>query len=461
MTSPPTRKDNAMPDNLPPELVVDSYDELRRRFGRRVQADWAGELERLHGHGAVLDAADRRVLGRSLVDHALADYARECLAAGSPLLAPEAEDELARAVVADVFGARALDRYLQDEAVVDICANGPDNVFVYYDDGRVERAPALARSDQELIELVQLLARESGQERRFDPAAVKIDLTLAEGSRLFAALGVGPWPVLAIRRHHFAKYARLAQLREAGTIDHGLEQVLACAVRGKLNTLVSGGTGTGKTTLARAGCNEMEAAERLVTAEDTDELGLYRFPDLHPNVVPLLVRPPNIEGRGEVGLAELTYMALRARPDRVIVGEVRGAEATPMCLAMTQGNDGSIGTIHASSSRHALRRLAMYIAFYEHVDPRAAYQLVGEAVHLVVHVVKRRLPGEAGARHLVTSVREVTKATEAGVESVEVFGPGPDRRAVYSGAAFQAETLELLEDAGFDRSLLQPGTWWR
>jgi Flp pilus assembly CpaF family ATPase len=253
----------------------------------------------------------------------------------------------------------------------------------------------------------------------------------------------------------------LDQQLDAGMIDLGLREFEGAAVRARKNLVVAGGTGAGKTTHVRALAHEIPTHERLVTIEDSLELNLHRFADRHQQVVAFQEREPNVEGEGAVSAAELVRWALRASPDRVIVGEVRGAEVLPMLLAMTQGNDGSLCTVHASSSRAAFGRLATYAAMApERLDLETTNLLVAGAVHFVVFIAQRSIPGQKTER-FVSSIREVVGAEGPLVVSNEVYRPGHDGRAV-PGVPVRAETLVELEAVGFDSGLLDnPGGWWR
>jgi Flp pilus assembly CpaF family ATPase len=231
--------------------------------------------------------------------------------------------------------------------------------------------------------------------------------------------------------------------------------LLAAAVRAKRNIVICGGTGTGKTTMLRALLNEVPPHDRIVTIEDAYELGLDRFEELHPDYDMLQSRPANIEGRGAVTMLDLTKMALRMDPDRVIIGEVRGGEAFPMVLAMSQGNNGSMCTMHADSTRAVFPKLAAYVSMAETGLPvETVNLLLATALHLVVHI-----DVIDGVRRVV-SIREVVDADGARIISNEIFAPGIDGRAVPAYPLRNA-TLALLEQHGFDATLLdQTGGWW-
>jgi len=262
---------------------------------------------------------------------------------------------------------------------------------------------------------------------------------------------------LSIRRHGF-RTVTLADLAENGTVDVGMHAFLAALVRARRNILITGGTGVGKTTMLRALASEIDPMERIVTIEDAFELGLDHDPNAHADVVALQAREANLEGEGAVSQSELVRWALRMTPDRVIVGEIRGPEVVPMCNAMSQGNDGSMATLHASSSKIAFTRLASYAAQGpERLPLEATNLLVASSVHFVVHLAR----AAGTTTRVVSSVREVVGTDGTQVISNEVYRPGPDRRAHPVPGALRTDTLAQLSDAGFDPALLESTKDWR
>ena len=227
-------------------------------------------------------------------------------------------------------------------------------------------------------------------------------------------------------------------------------------VAARFNVIVAGGTGAGKTTLLRCLLNEVGSDERIITVEDSLEIGLEHFAELHPNRVDLEARDANLEGVGEFPMHRLVRSGLRMQPDRVIVGEVRGAEALPMMLAMSQGNDGSMCTIHADSSVGVFGRLQMYMAMTpERFDVEVTNLMIANAVHFVVHL--NRLDTN---ERVVTSIREVTGADGATVASNEIYAPDDTGRAMPRFAPSDA-TRHRLERFGFDQRWLQlPTAGW-
>jgi Flp pilus assembly CpaF family ATPase len=417
--------------------------DLRESLRRRLADDLLDARTQMTDRD--LDADDERQLAMSLVLRALSEHSRDRIRDGQQPLDADDEAELVSAVLADTFGTGALEHYLADPTVTDVLVHGADIVHVVHADGRRERVPGLARSDDELVEMVRTLAREAGA--RFDASGVEANFALADGSRLFAAIGVSPRPILVVRRHHLAELASLADLQRAGMIDTRLGDLLRALVLARQNVIVSGGTQAGKTTLCRALCHEIPNDEHVVTIEDTYELQLHRSPERHPMVTALLARPENTEGAGEVTLAQLTRMALRVSPDRVVVGEVRGAEVIPMLDAMSQGNDGSMGTVHASSSRAAPTRLAGYAIRTGQLRLDEALFLVASAVDVVVHVAR----GADGGRR-VTSVREITAGGGDGlvISSSELFAAPAGEVARPTGVPLGRERAEALHAVGYE-----------
>jgi pilus assembly protein CpaF len=420
----------------------------------RLRADEVGERPRM-------SPADQRQFGRQLINRRLERYAKEQLEEGREPLSFDDENALGQAIHDALFGLGALQRLLDDESIENIDANGCADVWVTRSDGSKARAPAIADSDEELVDTLRMTAARVGlTERRFDNGSPALNLQLPDGSRLFAVMAVTAKPSVAIRRHRFPKVF-LDDLVGLGSIDVALREFLAAAVRARKNFIVCGGVDAGKTTLLRAMLNEVGPEERIVTIEDNLELGLDRYADLHPDVVALEAREENVEGEGAIDLATLVRWGLRMNPDRVIVGEVRGHEVIPMLNAMSQGNDGSMCTIHANSSLSAFSKLAMYaVQAPERLNLEATNLMVANAINFVVHIGTAVGGGEGGLRRYVSSVREIVGAEGPLVMSNEIFMPGYDKRAV-PAAPLRDSTQADLAAAGFDSSvLLRPDGWW-
>jgi pilus assembly protein CpaF len=412
--------------------------------------------EREHTAGLAMPPAERERIARQLITAALDAFAADQIAAGHGPLRPDAESRVARMVADSLLGAGGLQPLLDDATVEEIRAIGCNAVFVRRTDGSVEQAGPIADSDEELVDQIRVLAARTGtEERRWDRASPILNLQLPDGSRLNAVMAVAKRPSLSIRRHGYIKVT-VADLVRLGTLDRCLGAFFTAAVRARLNTLISGRVGAGKTTTLRALASAIPPVERIVTIEDTFELGLDADAAAHREVVALQARDANVEGEGAIDMAELFRTGLRMTPDRVIVGEVRGHEVIPMLNAMSQGNDGSWGTIHASSSAGVFKKLVLYAAQSpERLAPETTNILVAEAVHLVVH-----LAFAADGRRVVTSVREVVDADGLQVSSNEVFRSRDDGRAV-PGAPCSVGLMAVLEAHGFDPYLIQrPQGWW-
>jgi pilus assembly protein CpaF len=354
------------------------------------------------------------------------------------------DEELIELVQEQVFGLGRLQPLLNDDSISDIHVRGSSPVWVKRRDGTREMLDAVVDTDQELVDLIRHIAtRHTEYERRFDSANPELNLQLNDGSRLFATMEVALRPSLIIRRHGF-DISNLEQLRDMQFISNAGAAFLSAAVAARRNIVVAGGTGSGKTTLLRALINEIPANERLVTIEDAYELGIDRFEDLHPDYDSLQARPANTEGAGEIDLVRLTRMALRMDPDRVIVGEVRGAEAFPMLLAMSQGNNGSMCTLHADSARSVIPKLAAYIAMANTGLPITTINmLISSSIHLVIHVDNTRW----GRR--VSSIHEVIDVAETFVVTNSLFTLN-DAGELVVDYPMRRETLDLLLSAGLD-----------
>jgi len=378
-----------------------------------------------------MSAEDERQFARALIAQALEGHARAEITAGRPPFTAMDEEELATAIHAALFGVGRLQPLLEDERIENIDVNGCDRVFLSYADGQEIMAEPIADSDEEMVELIQALAAYSGlSSRPFDTAHPQLDLRLPDGSRLSAVMDVTLRPAVSIRRARLGKVF-LADLVGNGTFSQELGDFLCAATAARKNIMIAGATNAGKTTLLRAIANQIPPSERLVTVERALELGLDHFPELHPNVVALEERLPNSEGLGAISMAGLVRRSLRMNPSRVIVGEVLGDEIITMLNAMSQGNDGSLSTIHANSSMEVFNRIATYaIQASERLPLEATHMLIAGALDFVVFIEKRNDYAHGGTlRRFVTSVREIT-GIDGRVLSSEVFAAGPDGRAV-------------------------------
>src|SRR5215218_8659344 len=313
-------------------------------------------------------------------------------------LDPETREVLTARIVRLATGLGPLEPLLADPSVDEVMVNGPTEVWVERR-GRVERAPASFGSETELLHAIERVLAPLG--RRVDEASPMCDARLPDGSRVNVVVPplAVDGPCMTIRRfrpHGFS----LEDLVANGTVPPAVADFLADCVRARAPVLVSGGTGSGKTTTLNALSGAIPDGERIVTIEDAAELALRQ-----EHVVRLEARPPNVEGRGEVTIRALVRNALRMRPDRIVVGEVRGAEALDMLSALTTGHDGSLTTVHATSAQEALRRIETLALMADVGLPHAAIrEQVADALHLVVCQSR----SADGARR-VTSVAEVVR----------------------------------------------------
>jgi pilus assembly protein CpaF len=387
-----------------------------------------------------------------LVEQAVAQVLREqtmaALADGRPPMSVEAEEQLRRCLLDAFTGLADLQPLIDDDGVENIDVNGAENVYVSYAGGKRVRMGPVASSDEELADMLRKVAASLGvQERRFDPGLPRLNLRLPGGHRLFAVMSVTERVCVSIRRHRFMQLT-LGELAGLGSMTPAMADLFQAMVAARLNVVVSGGMDTGKTTTVRALCSAIGPQERIVTVEDPYELGLDTDP-AHPDVVPMQPRDPNIEGEGGIDMTTLVRWATRMNASRVIVGEVRGAEVIPLLNALNQGTDGSMTTIHASSTREAFKKIAGYARqAKEHLPFDVTYQLVGGGVHVVVQLGKT-----ADGARVVTGLREVLDADATQVRSNEIFKPGPYRRAVLCGR-FSDDTIDKLLDVGFDPTAL-------
>ena len=427
-------------------------------LSRRVVDEVTGELSRWsherERQGVRSDPGQERAEVERLIPGALERLGRDRLAAGEAPLDADQEAAIVADTRARLMGFGPLDRLLADPSIENVHANGCDRVFITRAGGERAQGPALAATDAELIELIRRVAAQGGRtERRFDDARPLLNLRLPDGSRLSAVMHVAGRPSLSVRRHRHTDVG-LADLVRLGTLGEDLAAVMAAAVRRPhpFNIVVAGGTDAGKTTFLRALLAEVEPSERLVVIEDALELQLERDRQRHPDVVELETREANVEGAGEITMRDLARHALRMAPDRVIVGEVRGGEVLEMLLAMSQGNDGSLCTLHADSSAAALTKIATYALMApERMPVEATNLLIAQSVKLVVHL-SRLGDGD----RVVSSVREVTGADGRLVVSNEVFAPGPDGRARLVHA-FSERSWGRLVSNGLDPEVLRHG----
>ena len=294
------------------------------------------------------------------------------------------EAALAADLTNDMIGLGPLEPYLEDDEVTDVLVNGPFDVYVERR-GKLEKTPARFRDGEHLVGVAQRIA--AAVRRHIDEASPMVDARLADGSRVNIVLPplVLNGGTISIRKFPAHSLTLEAMVRQRN-LSPEIAGVLQIAARSRVNILISGGTGSGKTTLLNAVSQHIDSTERIITVEDAVELQLQQ-----PHVVQMETRPPNIEGAGHVPQRELVRNALRMRPDRIIVGEVRGPEAFDMLQAMNTGHDGSMTTVHANSPRDALYRIENMVMMANLNLPLKAIRMqVASALNLIVHIERMR-----------------------------------------------------------------------
>ncbi len=352
--------------------------------------------------GKVDDAWMRREV------HELAD---EILKRRKIKLAAEVRSRMLAELESEVFGLGPLDSLMTDPEISDILVNNSREVYVERH-GRLELASTVFADDAHLLRIIQRIVSRVG--RRIDEVSPMVDARLADGSRINAV--VPPLalhgPKLSIRRFG-AEHLKLERLLANGSLSEPMAQFLQAAVASRISFLIAGGTGAGKTTLLNALSAAIPFDERIITIEDSAELLLQ-----HPHIVSMETRQSNSEGMGEVSARELVRNSLRMRPDRILVGEVRGPEALDMLQAMNTGHEGSLTTIHANDTRDALARLEMMVAMSGFELPnKVVREYVAAGIKLIVHL--SRLKG--GVRR-VMRVTEIVSANDGQYQLQDVFG---------------------------------------
>jgi pilus assembly protein CpaF len=308
--------------------------------------------------------------------------AESVLAQEAMPLSVSERDRLVNDVQHELFGLGPLEPLLADPTISDILVNKHNTIYIERR-GKIERTNVTFKDDEHLMRVIERIVSSVG--RRIDESSPMVDARLQDGSRVNAIIPplAIDGPVVSIRRFG-ADPLRMAMLIENKALTKDIADMLQMVVTARLNVLISGGTGAGKTTLLNALSAYIPENERIVTIEDSAELQLQQ-----PHVVRLETRPPNIEGRGEVTQRDLVRNALRMRPDRIVIGEVRGGEAIDMLQAMNTGHDGSLTTIHANTPRDALARLETMIQMTGmRLSDRAMRQQVASAINIVLQVAR-------------------------------------------------------------------------
>jgi pilus assembly protein CpaF len=375
---------------------------------------------------SLLDTLELADAGRQIREISLRlldEYSAPVSASSRQLIIKQITDE--------VLGLGPLEPLLTDNSVSDILVNGYASVYVERY-GKLQKTDVHFRDDQHLLNIIDRIVSSLG--RRIDESSPLVDARLKDGSRVNAIIPplAIDGPSMSIRR--FAvDLLNTQSLVQMGTLTPAIALMLKAIVRGRLNVLISGGTGSGKTTMLNVLSSFIPHNERIVTIEDSAELQLQQ-----PHVVRLETRPANIEGRGEVGQRELVRNSLRMRPDRIVIGEVRGAEALDMLTAMNTGHDGSLTTIHANTARDALGRIENMVSMSGATFPiKAMRQQIASAIGVVIQLERN----EDGTRRLV-SVQEINGMEGDVITMTEIFA------FVRSGMGEKGEVLGEFRPTG-------------
>jgi len=362
---------------------------------------------------------------------------------GVPLSFDE-QEKIQADLLDEVFGLGPLEPLLRDPTISDILVNAKDKVFVERA-GRLQKIDIEFRDDRHLMQIIDRIVSRVG--RRVDESSPMVDARLPDGSRVNAIIPplALDGPSLSIRRFGTGPVAG-NQLVELKSITAEMLEVLSAAARARLSILISGGTGSGKTTLLNILSRNIPQSERVITIEDAAELQLAQ-----ENIVRLETRPPNVEGQGAIRQRQLLINCLRMRPDRIILGEVRGEEAFDMLQAMNTGHEGSMATIHANTPRDALTRLESMVAMSGlNLGEKAVRQQISSAISLVVQVSRM----SDGSRKVV-SITEITGLEEDIISMQEIFtftkkGIKPDGKVVgvFAPSRIRPRFLERIQLAG-------------
>lgn len=375
----------------------------------RAKEDLFGKLE-----AKTFDASLNEVDLKTAV---IAELERVLDESATPLSHQERE-RIAEEISIDILGYGPIQRYLEEDEVTEIMVNGTSPIYVERA-GKIEKTGVRFSSDAHLRQVIERIVAKVG--RRVDESSPMVDARLPDGSRVNAIVPplAVDGPALTIRKFAADPY-RAEHLIEFGTLTTAMATLLRACVQGKLNLLITGGTGTGKTTLLNVMSSFVPGHERIVTIEDAVELQL-----LQDHVVRLESRPPNVEGRGSVTIRDLVRNALRMRPDRIIVGEVRGPEALDMMQAMNTGHEGSMSTVHANTPRDALSRLeTMILMSGLEIPVTAIREYIASALSVIVHLGRlsdgtRRVTQVAevvGMEGEVITMQDIFKFKQTGVE---------------------------------------------
>ncbi|MFM7029288.1 MAG: CpaF family protein [Chakrabartia sp.] len=346
----------------------------------------------------------------------------------------------------DILGLGPLEPLLADARVSEIMVNGPDKIY-FERNGKIERADMSFSSERHLLNVIDKIVYQMG--RRIDEASPMVDARLPDGSRINAVIApvALDGPSLTIRRFPETPL-RMADLVDKGSLTHSMAALFEGIVKSKLNVVISGGTGSGKTTLLNILSGYIPDGERIITLEDTAELQLQQ-----DHVLRLETRPPNIEGLGEISMRALVKNSLRMRPDRIVLGEIRGDEVIDVLQAMNTGHDGSLTTIHANSPRDALGRMEYLVGLSGlEISARSIRQQISSAINVLIQTSRL-----SDGRRRITSVHEITGMEGDVISSQEIFifdrtGTNADGSIIgrYRATGVRPLFCETLKRLGFD-----------
>jgi pilus assembly protein CpaF len=376
-----------------------AIDALERRFNTDGDGDgeWFEAVHQIHQH--MLREMDLKAIERldaSRAREAVTVAARQMVTQELPALLGDDRERVIRRVIEEAIGYGPIEPLIDDDAVSEIMVNAPDEIF-FERDGVIHRSPLRFKDTQHIMRIVERIISPLG--RRVDESSPYVDARLPDGSRVNVVIPplVPRSPTITIRKFRREKF-KIADLVANGTMTASMAEFLRICVRQRLNIVISGGTGTGKTTLLNALSANIPDGERIISIEDPIEMKMQQT-----HAISMEARPANIEGKNEVTQRDLVRNALRMRPDRIIIGEVRGAEAFDMLQAMNTGHEGSLTTIHANSPRDALIRIENMVLMAGFDLPvRAIREQICSALHIVVQIARF-----SDGRRRITQVTEI------------------------------------------------------
>jgi pilus assembly protein CpaF len=389
----------------------DPRDPARPVYGATQTQDLAAITARLHPR--ILDRLDLSAVAQLTPDELqvrLRPIVEQLVNAERLSVSEDEKEAIVTGVVDELVGLGPIETLLKDPTISDVLCNGFDKVYVERN-GKLQLTDIRFRDDKHLIHTIQRMVARVG--RRIDESSPMCDARLPDGSRVNAVIPplALDGPALSIRRFG-AKPLMAQDLVKNAACSPDMMKYLELAVRAKCTVLIAGGTGAGKTTLLNCLSSFIPAGERIITVEDAAELRLNQ-----PHIVRLESRPPNLEGKGEVAIRDLVRNALRMRPDRIVVGEVRGAEVLDMLQAMNTGHDGSLATIHANSAEDAVSRLMTMLGMAGTVfSEETMATMISRAIHVVVHVSRMQ-----DGRRRITGISEIIGQTGSVIQMHPVF----------------------------------------